>query len=852
MKHHITLLAALLLAAQTLSAIPAKPGKIRYIQPDGSVVVLQLHGDEFHHWATDENGDTVDMDGNGFYRKTFSPTPATLSARQAIRQQAQADRMLRAASAGNLGERRFLVVLVEFSDLTFKVDNPQQTFHNLLNQAGFSDNGATGSVRDFFVDNSMGRFVPVFDVYGPVRVDHEYSYYGGNSSGQGSDSNPGRALVDACSKLDESVDFSQYAVNGQIPAVLFYYAGYNEAEGGGSNTIWPHEWTLSSNGIAARSRTFDGVVMNTYSCTSELQGSAGSGVKLCGIGTACHEFGHALGLPDFYDTNDSTNGQAGGLYCYSTMDSGSYNNDGHTPPYFNALERTILGWMDGIDSMPASGTVSIPSIAENKAFQTLSDVQDEFFIYECRPGKGWDAALPGGMIVYHVDKSSSHSILGGSYTAKSVWNGSNMVNADGKHPCFYIIPAANPSSLYYSSASYDYQSKVGDLPFPGKTNKYTTYTPKGWSGASMDYFFTDISFQGADDPSRAVVTMTVSSGTRMLTGTVTDKKFAGISGATVGLYAASSSQVVGSRLRVRQMAAGAPLAQVVTDASGKFTIELTDTDVSTVDVVVDAEGYLTHRETLTIGPGINALDFVLYEENPEEEEMLYKFDPKNGAYLVGTGESVMAAVRYSAAELKDDVGRRVDGLTFVYRSAVTDGVYAFVDFGSERRCWVPVEHPVSGSFMTVDLRGYDIKIPADTDCYFGYALKNPSDDYPLIFEKDAPKDGGMFWSDFNPQGASWESYDGNIYVAVNLSPSVPFNYIKDEKNGTYRVGDEFGLELVTASNYRKPVSASWYYDDEPVSGTKIVLSEAGEHVVAVEITMQDGGKEVVELEIVVL
>ena len=852
MKHYITLLAALLLAVQTLFAIPAKPGKIKYIQPDGSVIVLQLHGDEFHHWATDESGDTVDMDGNGFFQKTFSPTPAILSARQAVRQQAQAERMMRASSAGNLGERRFLVVLVEFSDCAFHIDNPQQTFQNLLNQEGYSANGATGSVRDFYLDNSMGKFSPVFDVYGPVLVDHDYSYYGANSSGQGSDSKPGRALVDACKKLDASVDFSQYAVNGEIPAILFYYAGYNEAESGDTNTIWPHEWTLSANGISKSDRTFDGVVMNTYSCTSELQGSSGSGVKLCGIGTACHEFGHALGLPDFYDTDESTNGEAGGLYCYSTMDSGSYNNDGHTPPYFNALERTILGWMDEIDNMPASGTVSVPSIAENKAFRTSSDVEDEFFIYECRPGTGWDAPLPGGMIVYHVDRSSSHSILSGSYTAKSVWNGSNKINADGSHPCFYIVPAADPSSLYYSSATYDTESKVGDLPFPGKTKRYTTYTPTGWSGSSMDYHFTGISFQGANDPSSAVVTMTISSSTRVLTGTVTDKTFTAISGATVSLYAVSSSQVVGKRLMVRQMAAGAPLAQVVTDASGSFTIDMADMDVSTVDFSVVADGYLPHQETLTIGPGINSHSVMLYEENPEEEELLYKFNPQNEAYRVGIGESIMGAVQYSAAELKDDVGRRVDALTFVYLSEVTDGVYAFVDFGTERKCWVPIENPVSGAFMTVDLRGYDLKIPADTDCYFGFALENPSDDYPLIFEKEDVKEGGMYWAEFNPQGASWTAYDGNIYVAVSLSPSVPFNYVKDEKNGVYRVGDSFGLELVTASNYRKPDSVSWYYDDEPVSGTSIVLSEAGEHVVTAVITMQDGGKKVVELEIDVL
>ena len=452
------------------------------------------------------------------------------------------------------------------------------------------------------------------------------------------------------------------------------------------------------------------------------------------------------------------------------------------------------------------------------------------------------------MIVYHVDKSSTHSILGGSYTARSVWNGSNKINADGSHPCFYIVPAADQTSLNYARAAYDDESRVGYLPFPGVSRKYT-YTPVAWSGSSMDYNFTAIAFNNSSDPSAATVTMKISSGSRVLSGTVTDKKKTGIAGATVTLHAVASSQSAAGPMRIRQMAAGAVLAEATTNEEGVYSIDLGGISAVNLDVVVGADGYLSHEETITVGPGINEYSVVLYAENPVEEEMLYKFNPQNPAYVTGSGESVMGAVQYTAAELKDDVGRRIDGLKFVYQSEVVDGIYAFVDFGSERQCWVPVKNPESGYFLDVDLRGYNIKIPADTDCYFGFAVKNPSYGYPLIFEKEVIKEGGMFYAEFNENGASWSAYEGNIYVAVSLSPSVPFNYIRDDKNGNYAVGDLFPLELVTASNYRTPSSVAWYYDDEPFSGTAVRLNESGMHVISAEITMQDGKKMVLELEI---
>lgn len=856
MKKYI-IAAILIILAQAAWAAPAKPGKRTYTQPDGTTIVIQLHGDEFFHWVTDESGQVVEMDENGYYRPATLPSEVELSARKAIRSQAQDDRLRRslAANRSNTGTRKFMVILVEFDDLEFEVQNPRETFTRLLNEEGFSDGGATGSVRDYYFDNSGGAFIPSFDVFGPVKVSQSYKYYGTDKT----PTNPrysSYASEPAAEALWEGIQqvvaeegnehiFDDYDSDGDgyVDAVVMYYAGFNEAEGAPSNTIWPHEWTLSAwdtlFGSEYGSTQIGNVKFNTYSCTSELQGT--SGVTLCGIGTACHEFGHAMGLPDFYDTYTSDD-DAGGLYCYSTMCSGNYNNNAHTPPYLNAEERMILGWLDGLTMMPSSGAVTIPSIATNFAYKTNSDEADEYFVYECRPGTGWDAPLQAGMIVYHVDKSSKHSVL--SYTAKSIWN-TNYINGSGSHPCFYIIPAADQTSLNYPSAAYDFQNKVGYLPFPGLSGE-KTYTPVAWSGETMDYKFTGIAFNRTNE----TVTMNVSSSSCLLTGRVQTKKKVGIPGASVKVYAASSPVSEVGPLKARAFAFGTVLAETVTDDSGSYTIDMSSLSGTSFDIEASAEGYVTTRLSVTVGSGVNTQDITLLSENPQEEELLYKYDEESQMYRVGYGSgSIMGAVGFTADELKEDVGRSVDALSFVYSSELVDGAYVVIDFGSERKCWVPVDEPVSGAYNTVDLRGYNIVIPADTDCYFGFALENPSDGYPLIFEKGEPQDGGMYFSSFSEGSSNWKSYAGNIIVDVTLSPSVPFNHIVDPKNGNYALGDVFTYKLVMASNHREPTSVKWYFDDEPDEASSVRLGSAGVHTITAELIMLDGNKKVIELEI---
>ena len=510
MKKRMILALVLLVAGlQMANARPAYPGKIVYTQPDGKRIVLQRHGDEFGHWTTNAAGRMVRKDADGFYREV-SESEASEVRRNAAARRSEA-RQASAARAGApavKGERHFLVILVEFSDLPFTTcEDPKAAFDAQLNEPGYSMFGGTGSARDYYVENSNGVFDPHFDVYGPVTLPNRKSYYGGNNAA-GNDKNVPQAIIDGCNLLDEEIDFTQYDSDGDgtVDMVFMYYAGYGEADSSDENSIWPNKSSLSNHG---KSLTLDGVNIDTYACSNEKNGAGyeHNPDMMCGIGAICHEFGHVLGLPDTYDTDYESNGYAGGLYFYSLMCDGTYSNEGCTPPYLCFEERKYLGWVTDSDYLEfdESGVYTIAPINTNTVYRTFTDTEGEYFLYENRSKYGWDAYIPeGGLIVYHVDKSSRRV---GWSSARSLWDDweySNALNRVGSHPCYYIVPAADQSSLFYFDTTPDgyLQGKYG-MAFPYKS--INSYVPMSWNNVEGTVQFRDISFKNNTVTLRAYV-----------------------------------------------------------------------------------------------------------------------------------------------------------------------------------------------------------------------------------------------------------------------------------------------------------------------------------------------------------
>lgn len=258
--------------------------------------------------------------------------------------------------------------------------------------------GATGSVKEWFRENSTSftedgekiQFDPVFDLFGPVTLDNDMRYYGANDH-YGNDQRAVDMVVEACTKLDDQIDFSQYDTDGDglVDNIYIFYAGYGEADGGGSNTIWPHSWDLSAGKVPEELRTFDGVLVEHYACSNETDRTMR---RPDGIGTFVHEFSHVLGLPDLYATNEYARSYTPG--AYSVLDYGPYNNEGMTPPNYSTYERYALGWIEP-EQFPVDEEIVIPPLAAtNRAHIVYTALDREYFLVENRVKDRWDEYLP--------------------------------------------------------------------------------------------------------------------------------------------------------------------------------------------------------------------------------------------------------------------------------------------------------------------------------------------------------------------------------------------------------------------------------------------------------------------------
>ncbi len=142
------------------------------------------------------------------------------------------------------------------------------------------------------------------------------AYYGGND-GSGNDLKPRELVAEAVTLADPTVNYVNFDndLDGFVDGVYVIYAGYGEESGASANCIWAHAWSL------ATTLTKDGKKISKYSCSSELQGTSGS--TITNIGVICHEFGHVLGAPDFYDTNYGTGGEYDGTGNWDLQAGGS-------------------------------------------------------------------------------------------------------------------------------------------------------------------------------------------------------------------------------------------------------------------------------------------------------------------------------------------------------------------------------------------------------------------------------------------------------------------------------------------------------------------------------------------------
>ena len=432
----------LIFAATAASwAIPARKTGIVVTQPDGSEMIVYQNGDEHFHWQTNEKGEWLKLDADGFYRVTEA-----LSAEQIESRRIQSKRYATQQAYPLNVAPRGLVILVNFKDVTFGTEKAEMDSmligENYTRNYSYSYKGKTysvnskGSARQYFQDASNGQYNPQFDVIGPVTVSNNVSYYGKNDS-YGNDMYADKMVSEACKLADTEfdVDFTQYDNDndGYVDFVFVIYAGYGEADGGASTTIWPHSWNLLSAGTQCK---VDGKTVDLYACGNELDFYS---KKHTGIGTFCHEFSHVLGLPDLYVTNTSSHTT---MNEWDIMDYGPYNNEGNTPPSFSAYERFFMGWLqprlitkpENVKLKDLKTSNEALLISTNDQHNLIGNDPDPttFYLVENRQQTGWDAHLPGhGMMLTKIQYSYSRWYQNTVNNSSSKM-GVDLIEANGK------------------------------------------------------------------------------------------------------------------------------------------------------------------------------------------------------------------------------------------------------------------------------------------------------------------------------------------------------------------------------------------------------------------------------------
>lgn len=504
----ITFLLMALLTAIMASAVPAIPTPIEVSQPDGTKLTIIIIGDEFFNYHTTADGYTIVRDEAGYFVYALSDNdnlvPSKVIAHNEAERQANEVQFVSTLEKGifsmvdarngklrrapvdaatkaaqyDYNNFRGLIILVDYYDCLFSRSDVQNFYYRMANEVNYTGytnedgtpntyGACTGSIRDYFTDNSQGRFMPTFDVVGPITLTN-YSVNDHQKT-----SNSREIWAAALNQINPQVDFSQYDGDndGNIDMIYFIGAGSGSNSDGTTTHLWPHKWDLYYQNV-----TLDGKRARIYACSTEFVYDISYGI-LDGIGTICHEFSHVLGLPDLYDTDyEESGGESQHPGKWDIMAGGGYQNNSRTPVAYSLYDRYSLGFANAqvINSVGSYSLNQIGSTGQGYIINT-PETNVKFYL-ENRQKTRWDAYAPGhGMLICRVDSTNT-----------TVWN-NNDVNCTPTHNYYVLLRAGNGTGNAQASDAFP----------AGATsiNNYTTPNLKTWNGTDCQYYISNIQEQ---------------------------------------------------------------------------------------------------------------------------------------------------------------------------------------------------------------------------------------------------------------------------------------------------------------------------------------------------------------------
>jgi M6 family metalloprotease-like protein len=414
-----------------LRGMPASPDPFTAVQPDGSAITLRLRGSIRYHWLEDEGGFTVVRQGRTFVYAmrdaagSLGPTPwvvgrddpiaVGLTPHERPTREGIALANLHAAPESPTadtppgviapnGTIDNVVILMRFSNHAERTLPSPADYDRIFNAPGGDPVLApTGSVRDFYLENSYGAMSLRSTVFAWVTLPNTETYYADEQSGRSARIK--EAIRDALDLADAQIDFGRFDANsdGYVDAITFIHSGYAaEALGTAidgseiSDRIWSHRWTIPA------WTSGEGIKVSNYHINPGLWGISGSSPTR--IGVVCHETGHFFGLPDLYDTE----GDGNGVGSYDLMGNAwGFTGDQRHPPHFGAWSKVFLGWVTPT-IVATPGTYVAPQVETSPTvFRIdLGYPSGEYLLIENREPTGFESTLPqGGLAIWHIDES---------------------------------------------------------------------------------------------------------------------------------------------------------------------------------------------------------------------------------------------------------------------------------------------------------------------------------------------------------------------------------------------------------------------------------------------------------------
>jgi immune inhibitor A len=279
-----------------------------------------------------------------------------------------------------------------------QIPQPDRTTNNStiwtpdFNKAHYEQmfNGTGESFADYYAKLSGGKFTAHNTVEDWVTVPYNGSYYGDNAvedtggSWNFIEDSVNTWYADQLAKGNTAAEIDAYLSqfdkwdrndydndgdfnepDGYIDHFQAVHAGEGEEAGADPDAIWSHRWYVDGDLYGQAGPTVGG-------SPNLLGGTQIGGSKYFvgdytvepengGLGVFAHEFGHDLGLPDYYDTDGGENGTA----FWTLMSSGSWLNHGtedigSVPGLMGPEEKLYLGWLDHSTVAPGqSGTFTL-------------------------------------------------------------------------------------------------------------------------------------------------------------------------------------------------------------------------------------------------------------------------------------------------------------------------------------------------------------------------------------------------------------------------------------------------------------------------------------------------------------